>query len=326
MRYRIFEHLVDCDFPLPELQPAAGRPNLRLRMASGPLGTEDGWQMDQQWRTPAGEVAKRRMRRGRQVLLDFPGQARFLFDEPRRLGLCERSPGLDDDGLRHLLLNQWLPAILGSGGDLVLHAGAVVLPDGGALLLVGGSGYGKSTLTAALCRHGARLMCDDAVLLRRRGGEWLAIPGCPDLRLRRDARDRLFGAKAGGWGRGPGAKFRLGERDEGIERWQGPAPVAAIYLLDDPEACRALDALRVRTPGPAEALMCMVRSAFTLDISRAAGHRARLRAMAELKAAGIPLTRLAYPRHFGYLPQVAKHLLQAQALAPRSAVGPHRCA
>lgn len=49
-------------------------------------------------------------------------------------------------------------------GKLALHGAAVAFGDR-ALVLMGGSGQGKSTLAAALCKAGAALLADDAVAL-----------------------------------------------------------------------------------------------------------------------------------------------------------------
>lgn len=49
---------------------------------------------------------------------------------------------------------------------LVLHAGAVIHPDGGVVVLAGRSGAGKSTLTAALVQAGWGYLTDEAIGIR----------------------------------------------------------------------------------------------------------------------------------------------------------------
>ncbi|MGD9883283.1 MAG: PqqD family peptide modification chaperone [Reyranella sp.] len=51
-----------------------------------------------------------------------------------------------------------------SGGLCVVHAGALSR-NGGALLLPGDAGYGKSTLSAGLAARGFDMLCDDTTLL-----------------------------------------------------------------------------------------------------------------------------------------------------------------
>ena len=63
-----------------------------------------------------------------------------------------------------------------------LHASAVA-GDRGGLLILGPSGSGKSALAIALVARGARLVCDDAVIVRRSGdGLYAEAPdGAPSL-------------------------------------------------------------------------------------------------------------------------------------------------
>ncbi|MBX3202250.1 MAG: hypothetical protein KF894_29235 [Labilithrix sp.] len=58
---------------------------------------------------------------------------------------------------------------------LGLH-GAAVSFDGDAVVLLGRSGQGKSTLAAAACRRGAALLADDAVGLDEMASGWEVIP------------------------------------------------------------------------------------------------------------------------------------------------------
>lgn len=61
------------------------------------------------------------------------------------------------------------------GGAIPLHGSAVAI-DGQAVVLIGGSGLGKSTLAAALCdRIGASLLADDAVVIERRGDTYQVL-------------------------------------------------------------------------------------------------------------------------------------------------------
>ncbi|MDQ3244427.1 MAG: hypothetical protein M3Q09_11910, partial [Gemmatimonadota bacterium] len=66
--------------------------------------------------------------------------------------------------------------------------------DGGALLLSGTSGQGKSTLTTYLCQHGWRYMSDDVAPLRMDVNVVLPFPQSPVRRLhpgREVSRDEL---------------------------------------------------------------------------------------------------------------------------------------
>jgi len=69
----------------------------------------------------------------------------------------------------HVLLLVALVLALRWHGFFHLHAGALVAPDGRGLLVAGGAGAGKSTLTLALLEAGCDYLGDDAVFLSARG-------------------------------------------------------------------------------------------------------------------------------------------------------------
>ena len=142
----------------------------------------DGWPADAQ------QVGVQRDRHGRE---------RFTVTAHERAGYRLAGAGygehvLSRDGLRlrcaprgapdhdwqRFLIAQVLPFAAVVRGLEVLHAGAVVI-GGRALLLLGASGAGKTTLALALTRLGAGFLADDAVALERSGDRLLAHPGTP---------------------------------------------------------------------------------------------------------------------------------------------------
>ena len=79
-----------------------------------------------------------------------------------------------------------LPMALSRQGRLVLHASAVEI-DGAALVFVGLSGRGKSTLATSFALQGHALVVDDGLLLEPSAHGWMALPGEAAVRLRRDS-------------------------------------------------------------------------------------------------------------------------------------------
>jgi hypothetical protein len=86
--------------------------------------------------------------------------------------------GHDIVRLRLFLLGSGMGALLGQRERLVLHAGCVA-QNGKAVGLLGNSGAGKSTATAALVERGCTLVSDDLIPLDGR----LIQPGYPFVRL-----------------------------------------------------------------------------------------------------------------------------------------------
>src|SRR5438093_1374412 len=73
------------------------------------------------------------------------------------------------DQLRHQVLSKFSRARI----DVLWVHAAAVAGDGSALLLVGPSARGKSTLSTRLCENGWRLLSDDAAPVRMDSNEVL---------------------------------------------------------------------------------------------------------------------------------------------------------
>ena len=100
---------------------------------------------------------------GRRMLLRPPCGVRFLVEDGRTVRYETERGAQESDVCAFLLGSVW--AVLGwQRGLLPLHASSVARgPDLHAF--VGGPGAGKSTLAAALARHGYALFTDDVLLL-----------------------------------------------------------------------------------------------------------------------------------------------------------------
>ncbi|MDT8321953.1 MAG: hypothetical protein RQ826_15655, partial [Xanthomonadales bacterium] len=130
-RYRIFGIVLSCDFPLPELPPAAaGEVVLSIALAGDAAPALDGFERVHEWAGPGAQAACWCERRGGDYLFVFPGFVRYLVGENDHI-LCLPEPGCDLSTLRHLLLNQVVPRALGTRGRLIVHASAVILPGSG---------------------------------------------------------------------------------------------------------------------------------------------------------------------------------------------------
>ena len=186
MLYHGFGRVMESDLPLPELIPCeAGAPDFRVRLdpsAARAAGLEPAaaWEtllVDSKGR-PWAEAAAA----GRDVRVRFREMADFLVGADGREVAVSPLPDLPPATLRHLLLDQLMPFVLSQGGDAVLHGSGVEV-RGAAVVLLGESGAGKSTMAAALCANGHPLLSDDVAILRPDGDGARVIPSYPGLRL-----------------------------------------------------------------------------------------------------------------------------------------------
>jgi hypothetical protein len=169
------------------------------------------------------------------LLLTIPDAGRYLVSEGRTIRV-EPLSGIDARNIRLFLLGSAFGLLLHQRGLLPLHANAVEI-EGRAVVFMGASGAGKSTMAAWFHDNGYKVLADDVCVVRfDEEGRALACPGLPRLRLWPDA--ILFtGRKAADFNRS-----YVGAVDEEFEKFDVPIrvaessgaqmPLAAIYLLE----------------------------------------------------------------------------------------------
>lgn len=122
-----------------------------------------------------GVVAGRVGRDGDHLVADWTRRGRLSVKSDGSDLTFEAHPDADArdvEKLRRGAVNLLLAHLRGC---IPLHASAVAI-SGRAVVFVGGSNLGKSTLAAALCDHaGASLLADDAVVIERRGDGFQVI-------------------------------------------------------------------------------------------------------------------------------------------------------
>lgn len=116
----------------------------------------------------------------REDLLVTDGASRALIENRGRRILVDVAEESLREGhlFAHVFLLIALVLALRWRGLFHIHAGALVVPDGRGILVVGGSGAGKSTTTLALLEAGCAYLGDDAIFVRSLHGreEVLALP------------------------------------------------------------------------------------------------------------------------------------------------------
>lgn len=116
-----------------------------------------------------------------QFLLKMPNIARYLVRNGDEILVTPESDSLAEEVRLFLLGTVWA-ALLHQRELLVLHASGILTPKG-AVILMGRSSVGKSSLAAAFYRRGYPVLADDTVALDVIDGQLLAYPSFPQLRL-----------------------------------------------------------------------------------------------------------------------------------------------
>jgi hypothetical protein len=132
---------------------------------------------------------------------------------------------------QRFLVGQLLPLASLLRGLEPLHASAVVV-DGRALLLMGASGTGKSSVALHLVARGAAFLADDVAALELRDGAVVAHPGARLTSVDRHELERLPAATGASWA-------RLGVHEDEVRivvepSAAGAVPVGGVLVLTRP--------------------------------------------------------------------------------------------
>jgi len=100
------------------------------------------------------------------------------------------APGVRESILRLCLLGPIIGALLYQRGNLVLHA-SVIHKEGQAIAVMADSGWGKSSLAAALVRRGYDLVTDDVTAIELAGEVPTVLRGPPRMKIAREVADQL---------------------------------------------------------------------------------------------------------------------------------------
>lgn len=201
---------------------------------------------------------------------------------------------------------EWAEGLLGGSilalrcflaGDCVLHASA--LSDcSGVIALAGPSGSGKSSLAAAGCAVGGKLITDDVLRLGLEDAV-VCYPGTRELRLRPSASQ--LGAALPNVTRRDTADGRVGlnltQHDRRV------LPLNAIVLPELLDATQAADLRRL--PAGAESVRLLLAAARPVGVVDPACLQRQFAQLAQL-ARRVPIFRLLLPR----LPSAPRELLE----------------
>jgi hypothetical protein len=165
--------------PCPELVPAIGEPDVVVRYGTVPPCLENP--------QSTGVVYEAK---DNQFLLRVDNIAHYLVQNGNEV-VMTAAPESTKDEVRLFLLGSCIGALLHQRGILAMHASAIQT-EKGAVLFVGPSGNGKSTLLGSLLRRGYSMLADDvAGIVLNQQGQPIVVPAYPQVKLWQDACQHL---------------------------------------------------------------------------------------------------------------------------------------
>ena len=292
-RYRWASLVVDCDLPLPELNAAGGRrrADIVVRRAAASRDRRRGRAPTtrHEWRLPDGTRWASVASGDGEHVLRFRRFAEFVVTGGGRSVRWRAPASTKPETIRHLLLDQVLPAIAFEHSLIALHASAVVV-DGVGVAFAGPTSRGKSTLAASFAVHGHPVVTDDSLMMDWRAPSPRAIPSYPSLRLWRDTADRLFGRRVS---TKPVAqytsKLRVGAAARALTFRRLPVHVGKIYIVE-----RRAGAARVVPLSRREAYVELLKTTFRLDPLDRDAARREVAALSSI-VQQVPVARLLVP-------------------------------
>ena len=296
---------------LPEL-PETGDAGPLINVQRGDrvvkTGIEPQW--SHEWHDADGEVCIKYGRSGNDFLLQFPGIIDFLVSYSGDTVQYFSEPDVPDEMIRHLLLDQVIPRIVGHKGRLVLHASAVVC-DRGAIIFLGDAGSGKSTLAAAFCMQDYEILTDDCLLLSPEAGRIICIPCYPGIRLWDDSYaavvndDRYLSNISYRT-----EKQRLILHNAKTGQHISAIPLTAVFILNDKVRPDQDSQITIKPESGAAVVMDIIKQSFVLDVHDKE-RTGKLFAIASgIANSGVQIYRLVYPYDYEMLNDVQQAIIQ----------------
>ena len=279
-RYTAYGLRVQSPIALPFV-PASGtphhEPDVTIRVGAAPPALPAPMDKRGHWESAPGAF-----------LLNVDGVARYLVTAGRDI-LVEPRGGGDHD-VSVFLAGSVFAALLQQRGVVTFHASAIET-RAGAVLFLGRSGDGKSSLLAAMAQRGHAMLADDVTgVVLDSGGRPTALSAFPCARLWADALDEL------GWQAPTRGRVR-----EGLEKYLAPVErfratplaVRAAYMLTpfpgsgiEIEACAHSTAFE-------HLLKCTYRKRYMHGLGQRPAH---FRAVAAM-VGQVPVFRVKRPAH-----------------------------
>jgi hypothetical protein len=260
------------------------------------------------WEDPSGPLKISRVTANRDYCLRHGDEIAVDVSPENRL--CVRAlADIPQITIDHFLADQVVPRVLSRQSELVVHAGAV-RQGGTAVLLLGASGHGKSTLSASLSHAGWELLGDDAMVVSWEDGVPSANAIYPGLRLFPDSLEAVVSSGVTAHSMAHYSSKRRVDAAVAQPHRADPSAIAAMFLLGGPGE---IDTVRMRCLSIADSCIAVLENSFALNPTDTGCARRRLQSAARL-ATEVSAFRIEFPRDYQRLPDVRKAIEQQVAV------------
>jgi hypothetical protein len=304
-RYRIYGFVVECDEALPSLQhntvlPGDHSPSeVALWLSRSSIrqtNTPSRWSFS--YRSADGRPWLDLAADSHGFLLSFPSKGDFRIFKSADRAVCLTRPvnAAQYEMIKMLAVDQVLPFLASLRAEVVLHATAMVLPEG-ICAFVGPSGVGKSTLLGSFAQLGYPAFCDDCLVLHETNNIWHGFPGHQAIRLWADSTQAIFRRTI------PiGSKLQLAQPRDPAHALK-ELPLLQIVILmkaHDTAESAGINSIGLKQLTPAEALRTLIRSTYRLNLFDPAAIAREFSALCGL-AKRVVTKRLCLPHDFAQL-------------------------
>ena len=221
--------------------------------------------------------------------------------------VCRPLDGCDGAVLQNFLFGQALAVALVQQGIEPLHA-AVVRMDDCAVGFLGDCTFGKSTLLAAFLQAGHRVLTDDLLIVERREGAPIALPGSGRIKLMPDSASAFLDDPARGTPLNPKTTKRSFPI-EAARRQRTGLPLRQLFVLPEPGERDRITSIEICPISRAAMVRELLKNSFSAEIL----DRERLVrqfVFASQLASDVDGFRLRYPSGLHHLPALRKAIVE----------------
>ena len=241
------------------------------------------------------------------TLIRFPGYADFHVVNGGSEIRCIPNPGIPQETTIHLFLDQVFPCLLSGGNQLLLHAASVAV-DSNAVVFIGDTGSGKSTLTSSFGRAGFKLLTDDGLLVVEEAGYFWGVPSYPSLRLWPESLPELFAQQPISTAVAHySAKQRISAGQAAVSFASERIPLHSVYLLR-PQPNKVAAPISITAVSPGQAFSKCFNSIFRLDVKNHSQLTDQFKMTARLIET-TPVFAINFPHDFSLLSSVRACIL-----------------